>query len=841
MESLKMNEGYTKHQLLVEEGFINAAASKIYTKIDELRGANELEKDIMRRRWIWELIQNASDCANPDVSIYIQTNSNSLFFSHNGSPFTYEHLMNLITQISAKEMLSEDKTGKFGTGFITTHLISEKVNIQGIYADDDTTYVDKKLNFDIDRSGKTYNDIRQNIIETLEYLKSAIFEEIEQEKIDYKGITTTFTYRYSDNSAEIKKAVDMGLQDLKRSIPFVLAFTSSISSICCNGITYTKNNEDNSPDKSMKIITIEETSDSEKNIRHVFVCSKDRVSIAALIKSINKIRTIIPYSENTPKLFCTFPLIGTEDFTFPVVLNSPDFKVSQERNQIQEGADENRAIIETGKELYSKLLHYVSTKKWNDLYNICYINRSTPSTLQKKINEDIESICQVMPIVDARQAGVDIGKVSLFQMDEQKNSSGCSLLIPYHEDNALNDELWGLVDDLKIKPIPTRHSYREWGQISPKNRIRLKDIYERMLKNESMQTLGSYFTTNSNDVYLLWLNKLYALWAKNSGVYFKSEAIVPNQDYNFVELTKVSIDDNIDNDLKEILQGFGINIKTELLLQGIEIPNTISVKAMCNKDIANIIQQHIRERLSNENKNNSKRDPQTQIVFNKITNWFLRNPEIAKELFQDIYDNRHLLSSSEETIRRLELADKVEEKLRMHNTTLEQLDVILANNSKLIESTLIHDDLKDFMLSLGIDNWEDLQKNESMAEVKQLLQYYPNPSPEAAEKVRQLIDRSRDRIYNHLANLERYKVENWYELARTVYHAEKDGRSIKIVIRPSDNDKIILFYPAELEVLDDTDYELWIDNGRDDPRILTLGDILKTTGIRVIPLRNLYQ
>jgi hypothetical protein len=840
MESLMMNEGYTKHQLLVEEGFINAAASKIYTKIDELRGANEAEKDIMRRRWIWELIQNASDCANPDVTIHIQTNNSSLLFSHNGSPFTYEHLMNLITQISAKEMSSEDKIGKFGTGFITTHLISEKVNIQGIYADDDITTVNKKLNFDIDRSGKTYNDIRQNIIETLEYLKNAIFEEVKQENLDYDSTTTTFTYRYSDNSAEIRKAVNIGLQDLKRSIPFVLAFTNSILSICCNGVTYTKNNEDSSPDKSMKIITIEEASDIEKNIRQVFVCSKDRVSVAALIKSVNKVWTIIPYSENTPKLFCKFPLIGTENFSFPVVLNSPDFKVCQERNQIQEGADENRAIIETGKELFTKLLQYVSTKKWNDLYNICYINRSTPSTLQKKINDDIESILQFMPVVDARQAGADIGRVSLFQIDEQMKPIS-SLLIPYHEDNALNDELWELIDCLKTKPIPTQHSYRQWGQISPKNKIKLKDVYEGILKNKNMQTLVSYFTTNNDDVYL-WLNKLYALWVKSSGVvYFKSEAIVPNQEYDFVELTKVLIDDNIDNDLKEILLGFGLNIKTQLLLQVIVIPDTISVKTMSNKDIANKIQQHIREKLSNENKNNSKRDPQTQIVFNKITNWFLRNPEIAKELFQDIYDNRHLLSSSEETIRRLELADKVEEKLRMHNTTLEQLDIILANNSRLIESTLIHDDLKDFMLSLGIDNWEDLQKNESMAEVKQLLQYYPNPSPEAAEKVKQLIDRSRDRIYNYLGNHERYKVENWYELSRTVYHAEKDGRSIKIVIRPSDNDKIILFYPAELEVLDDTDYELWIDNGIDDPRILTLGDILKTTGIRVIPLRNLYQ
>ena len=60
------------------------------------------------------------------IDISIDTDDNSVVFAHNGSCFTYENLIDLITQISTK-IKDEEKVGKFGTGFISTHLISEVV------------------------------------------------------------------------------------------------------------------------------------------------------------------------------------------------------------------------------------------------------------------------------------------------------------------------------------------------------------------------------------------------------------------------------------------------------------------------------------------------------------------------------------------------------------------------------------------------------------------------------------------------------------------------------------------------------------------------------------------
>lgn len=139
-------------QNIYKEKTIESAINTIITKMQDIYGLPEEDREQSRRRWIWELIQNASDCAKEGkVSIKIEVTKNRLKFSHNGSIFTYKNLVDLITQISSKRT-QEEQTGKFGTGFISTHLISPIVNINGIYHSDEKSTDYKELNLCIDRS-----------------------------------------------------------------------------------------------------------------------------------------------------------------------------------------------------------------------------------------------------------------------------------------------------------------------------------------------------------------------------------------------------------------------------------------------------------------------------------------------------------------------------------------------------------------------------------------------------------------------------------------------------------------------------------------------------------------
>lgn len=88
-----------------------------------------------RKRWVWELIQNAKDSISKDnnrssVDIEIEVKENIVKFIHNGAPFTYKARLGLLYKYS-KDKGGAESTGRFGTGFLTTHCLSKIVTIEG--------------------------------------------------------------------------------------------------------------------------------------------------------------------------------------------------------------------------------------------------------------------------------------------------------------------------------------------------------------------------------------------------------------------------------------------------------------------------------------------------------------------------------------------------------------------------------------------------------------------------------------------------------------------------------------------------------------------------------------
>lgn len=810
---------------LVEENHVTAATNNIFTRIDELRGASESEKKIMRRRWIWELIQNASDCVNQKkLSIWIDTTENAMTFSHDGTPFNYKSLMNLITQISSKQNSEEEKTGKFGTGFISTHLISEKVKISGFFKEDNSFDNLKKLEFTIDRSAKTYEDMRQNVIDTLETLKQLEGNDVFMTKKDMNNITTTFTYNFSSENEDVKKAIRSGLKDLDQTIPFVFAFVGSIAIINCNDVSFKKTNETTLTD-DIRIVTVtkyDSVSNKEIDNTKVVICSKGKTTIAAPIDEREGKYTIIPFREEMPKLFCQFPLIGTEEFSFPMIINCSNFKMAQERDKIQEGAPENREIIEVAIQLYNQILTFACKSQWNNLYNLCYVKGNNLSELQKTSNKKIKNIFQRLPIVDARKSGQNFGRKSLLE-DGSEGTLVYSIVIPYIDNDELYEKLWNLVDELKIKPIPEKESCKYWAKIAPNNRIKLDRIYNYLLKDQDIQHVVKYLVDASN--LIPWLNAFYLLWIEQSGIkLFSAEGLVANQENRFIELSKVVIDDNIDDELKEILMLLGTNIKKKLLLQGIELPEGVRIDTYDNQYVANKISDRIREELAAENKSGN-RAPEMQNAFNKLSDWFLKKPELSKELFKDIFESRFLLSSKEETIRRLTIADKVEETFG-NNIQIEELDVVLTETSKLLKA---------------IEDGENL----SIQEIKKMFNHISTRTKYAKEKIDDLIKESIFEVHKYLNESRIYSInqslEEWKDkgYSKTVLHASKEGQDIRIIVRPSDDQKIIFYEDVEIEALDDSNYELWTYSKQMGVKMITLGDIIKTTGITVIPLKKI--
>lgn len=106
--------------------------------------------------------------------------------------------------------------------------------------------------------------------------------------------------------------------------------------------------------------------------------------------------------------------------------------------------------------------------------------------------------------------------------------------------------------------------------------------------------------------------------------------------------------------------------------------------------------------------------------------------------------------------------------------------------------------------------------------------------------IKSLIPRAVKNVLNHLGTLSGYDCTAAYVISESVIGGiTKNGNEIKIVARPSDNDKIRLYYESEFDVLEYVDAELWYEDGITPPKQFTLGQLLKMQEINKIPIKQI--
>ena len=328
------------------------------------------------------------------VRVVIETEWDSkspqITFKHSGQPFTTDNIRFLIEQISTKDRKKDDNgkqktTGKFGTGFLTTHLLSEKVHILGVAKEPDLDY--RQFSLVLDRTGFDIDAITEGV-------RTA---KLDVENLDdtppYRGyvagaLNTEFLYALSDDlSRKIAKA---GIADLKRCIPFTLVFVRELESVTVDSQKYTvqlKETNDIPPD-GVTVVTIAEGNLAEPSTQvghSLAIIRRNFTTIAIPVRLSNDTIEITPIHDLTPRLFCEFPLIGTEQFPFPAVVNNPNFNPTDPRDGVflnhterrDPGIEENKLIILEAVALYFELLKYASENGWKNLHLLADLRSAT--------------------------------------------------------------------------------------------------------------------------------------------------------------------------------------------------------------------------------------------------------------------------------------------------------------------------------------------------------------------------------------------------------------------------------------------------------------------------------
>jgi hypothetical protein len=190
---------------------------------------------------------------------------------------------------------------------------------------------------------------------------------------DKNEFNTSFCYFLESESQ--KAIARIGIEEFSKLIPFVLTFIAKIEhveiadNIRKEHISFRINKKS----KDGLITAIEKIKNKEKTEILILQAFNERVSIATEIEKIEKGYSVKSIKD-TPKIFCDFPLIGTENFHFPVIVNSFFFNPQTERDGVWlKGNDdievkENRELLENAVELYKNLISRIAEQDFFALY-----------------------------------------------------------------------------------------------------------------------------------------------------------------------------------------------------------------------------------------------------------------------------------------------------------------------------------------------------------------------------------------------------------------------------------------------------------------------------------------
>ena len=518
-------------------------------------------------RWIWELLQNARDVADGNASLVasVEVRNGELTFRHNGRGFEPDEITHLVYYGSTKLEL-DDPIGQFGSGFLTTHLLSPTIEVAGQLTDGQT------FAFRLDRSGDSVADLQRCMDASFEAFKSSLAPAAVGAD---PGAASTFRYAIDQRAW---KAVHEGVRALALAGPYVTAFNQVFRRIQFqtpeSGIVLELRRRRVLTDHIEEVEVDVSAHDSEPPARRWHVVAElDGVAVA--VPFARRGGDVTLESPTTvPKLLLGFPLIGTEDFSFPAVVHSLRFSPTEERDGVYLGQSddqvnrENQAVLEQACRLLLSIAGFAAKSGWGRTHVLAEV---PPVHAQRWLNEAWLRNCLRTHLVDPIRVTPSV----LTEAGSAVAPNASTL--PTAESPEAVDRLWSLARALTaLKDTLPRQAEaqgwcsaaRSWAALyaCPLGKLEetmdgrdLAGLAEAAGSIEALQAqLGDGDATS-------WLDDLHRFLSANGfNDALRGLRIVPDQNGRFSTLPKLHRDRDIPCELKEIAQLVGWDLRAEL-------------------------------------------------------------------------------------------------------------------------------------------------------------------------------------------------------------------------------------------------------------------------------------
>ena len=304
-----------------------------------------------KRRWVWELLQNAKDCAGENgVSITITLTKDSIVFEHDGFPFDLDSILALVRRTSTKSYDNSDgSTGKFGTGFVTTHVLNKVVEVSGLLQNETGT---RPFVLKVDRTANSLEALQTSLDDAFGDINK-IYESIQSE--EYRS--TSFRFELNEITRQI--ALE-SIDEFAKNLSFTLLINKQINAVTINNhIENVHKTYSVAPDidihediKFAHIVSSKEQADSD-NKNGLIHYTESNITIAVPVYKSGGIYSLKKIGYKA-RIYKEFPLIGTETANIPFFIQSERFIPPEQRdgirtnksNEAQEDitADNNRNV-----------------------------------------------------------------------------------------------------------------------------------------------------------------------------------------------------------------------------------------------------------------------------------------------------------------------------------------------------------------------------------------------------------------------------------------------------------------------------------------------------------------
>lgn len=552
-------------------------ARRIRTLVDQARKSSRSAGI----RWPFELLQNALDAGPREgrstVTVRLWCDSTKVLFEHDGAPFSFAELAALLSGGSSKDFDSKTTTGRFGTGFLVTHVLAERVRLRGLLKLESGC---ESFDLTLDRAGDE-DTILSNMRDSLEAIRAAT-------DVSDPDNMKSAILEYANNGTDV---FALGLNELKRALPYLYGTRRTLGIVEIRTLdgeieiwepSYVSETLIDGGRLECRTISVTRGNSTSSELRVYRFATEQQIPAAVLIlveKTPYGLEVRIPEAD-APRVFREYPLRSSGFLPVNFIVDGK-FDPDQERSGLMMTPND-KELIDYALSVGVVALRYAIEQEWQKAHLLACTtspsrgfdeaNNEETEWWKEKLKDFAQRLAET-PLVECAKgmlpAFAETGAHANFIVPRLSEAS--------RENETSVERLWPLVSATTRLIPPTRELATDWTEIaegwhSLGVTIELIGVAKlAAIVRGDAETLEDISVSGHALEWLaVFIDIVGECWCNRSGVDLSAlEGMMPNQKMRLCSPSKLKRDEGVSGSLKSICAGIGYDVRDQILVDNL--------------------------------------------------------------------------------------------------------------------------------------------------------------------------------------------------------------------------------------------------------------------------------